>query len=174
MAANLAARVRRQLDHARRFSTVMHGGQLLYNLMLGEEIESTNAIDDYRKRLADWADRIETHQQDFARWDTDDFWRLVAELLGSRLRPATRTFVRSWMDVALRNPRGLAEFPIARTLIQAREKALKGPRARIGDRGRIEKQWRGASGVDPLVYRWGTVQTLVADIREGLEESRHA
>ena len=76
--------------------------------------------------------------------------------------------------LALRDPSGLADLPIARILIKAREKALKCPRARIGNRGRIEKQWGGASGADPLVYRWGTVQTLVADIREGLEEPRSA
>jgi len=171
IATDLLPNAHRLLEHARYFSAVMHGGQLLYNLMLGEEIENDEATANYRERLTDWADRIELHRPDFTNWDKADFWKLVTALLSNRLRAATRTFVRDWMDVALRNPRRLADLPIARTLIKAREKTLKGPRARIGNRGRIEKQWSGASGVDPLVYGWGTVQSIVADIRNSFEEA---
>ena len=62
--ASADPRVRRATDHARAFSAVMHAASLTYNLVLARKVRDLHGrgeddrVDDYRQRLADWADEV--------------------------------------------------------------------------------------------------------------------
>src|SRR5207237_82893 len=58
----LPERLRGQLDHGRNFSEVMHGAQLLYNLMLAEQRQWADSAGEYRALMAEWWERIEANR----------------------------------------------------------------------------------------------------------------
>jgi len=58
---------------------------------------------------------------------------------------------------------GLSNSPEARRLIDRRERAIKGGRARLADRRQLEL-WSGAAGMAQLSYRWPVAQQMVNDI----------
>jgi hypothetical protein len=58
----------------------------------------------------------------------------------------------------------------ATSLIADRERALKGPRARLFNDAQLA-MWGGASGTARLAYRWGITRALTDDIVAGLGAS---
>jgi hypothetical protein len=163
--AEFPARLRDQLDHARNFSDVIHGAALLYNLMLSETAERTTLIDEYRERLRDWHRQIADHHASFAQWEGPRFWSL-ADSTGARITPQTRTFIDTWLTLT-RFVKDVAEEKRARSLIHARERALKRAQARL-DNPRALERWRGAAGTRPINYRWPVASTIISDIQLGL------
>jgi hypothetical protein len=85
----------------------------------------------------------------------------------------TRAFVDTWLDLvfdgqdANLNAARLVNQDSARSLIAAREMALKGPRARLQSQRALEL-WTGAAGTQQLAYRWPQAQRIVLDILYGL------
>ena len=63
----------------------------------------------------------------------------------------------------------VAENEDAQHLIVDREVALKGSLARLRNQSALEL-WNEASGTCQIDYRWGSAQTIGADILRGLEE----
>ena len=159
---------RGQVEHARLFSEAMHGAALLYNLVLSEELRNTEWIDSYRGRFAAWAALLQHRGEAFASWKRPDFWALV-ESTRSRVTLKTRRFVNAWLDLALTesSPDVLAGDGRARGLLRERERELKKSRARLGNARALER-WSGASGAQPLNYRWHRVNVIIADILKGL------
>ena len=160
---------REQLAHAQRFSDGMHGAQLLYNLMLAEQMELEDLVDDYRDALDGWVSLVRETGPEFRRWDRTRFWALVVEG-GSRVRPRTKDFVESWLDLALASgsARTIADLPAARQLIHQREHQLKGSRARL-ENDQALALWQGDSGSAQINYRWPVAQAIVNDIISGLQ-----
>ena len=73
-----------QLKHGQNFSEVMHGAQLLYNLILAEQwvndhksADYCDRVDEYRERLAEWWAIIEVRRSDMSKWDLPRFWQIV-------------------------------------------------------------------------------------------------
>ncbi len=155
-----------QLAHARHFSQVMHGAALLYNLMLATLLPNDDWADGYREDLRQWMDTIESSRSKLASWDRRVFWTLVRSR-GARIPSSTQSFAESWISLVLSKGEGLSDSPDARNLIERRERALKGKRSRLASREMLEL-WNGAAGTAQLDYRWGTTQTIVSDILEGL------
>lgn len=164
---------KKRLDLAATFSEVMHGAQLLYNVMLAEEYESyglegaSYPADGYSGRLAEWVERVSTSY----RPSEDLAYEIRAEVDGIRSRPVNQfsfTFVREWFSlVADMGPSDVVNHPGARELVTRREKLAKGAQARLGNKKRLAT-WGGASGAGRLTYRWTQVRRIVLDIHEGL------
>lgn len=165
----LPERIRTDLNHARQFSELMHGANLLYNFWLAEKRKSRELIARYDAMLDLWttdrARRREAHQT----WRLEDLWELVARA-GGRVPSQTREFVTSWVAIACANlGRDLRKNTVARTLIHERERQLKRSLARL-DGGRALELWGGESGSRQIDYRWkAIVMRVVQDIHEGLE-----
>lgn len=148
------------LEHARRFSLVMHGASLLYNLQLAELIKRDDRVDEYRAVLAAWADEMAWFE--LGQWRLEDFF-VATRVAGQAVSANTETFVRRWIDLAQQKQGQVADHLPARELVRLREQGLKKSRSRFSNRAALG-QWSGASGVARLDYRWGTVKTFLTDL----------
>jgi hypothetical protein len=157
------AEVREQIRHAKAFAELIHGAQLLYNLMLAQKSEREEA-ESYSDRLALWADDLVANAQDFSVWNRERsrFWEIVRGG-NPRLPHRAEIFANAWFDFALADPHRVAEDPRARDLISERELFLKKRLARLHNRTALDA-WRGVSGAEMLRFRWPQAQKLVADI----------
>ena len=164
----LGPTIREQLLHARCFSEVLHGATLLYNLMLARLRKAKDLISEYENRVESWATVMREANSRLGKWDRERFWEMVLRGAPGTVSVPTRRFVNEWLALALDgDPKGIDANPKATELIWARELTLKRKQARL-DNPRALELWGGAAGVSQLDYRWGTVQTIVADIQRGL------
>lgn len=154
------------VDHAERFSLLMHGAALLYNLMLSERVAASAAteVDDrrdrYARRLADWSgDVASTPLRD---WDLEDLFARC-EAAGYRVTPRTRRFVEEWRSVVRTS--GAADDPAARRAVETRERQLKGAKSRFGNPAALAR-WGGASGTERLSFRWPIVRDHLTDLAD--------
>jgi len=171
--AEFSDRIRDQLHHARNFSEVMHGANLLYNLCLAELTKNPARQEEYRSELEGWAGEIERRIEDFETWNRTAFWNVVCAE-GARISLRTRTFVEGWWDLVLivkRRGSAIADDKAARNLIAFRERQLKGPLARV-DNARARELWGGAAGTIRLAYRWPNAQRISCDLLETSGASR--
>jgi hypothetical protein len=169
----LPKHLREQLAHARYFSEVIHGSALLYNLMLAEKTRDSARIDFYQDALQNWADTINQNRRELLTWDRQAFWSII-EGTGARIPFPTRGFINRWLDIALEVSHITFQDRGARQLVSERERSLKRGQARLFNQRALEL-WRGAAGTAQLNYRWGTVQQIIEDIRQGLvNEGTHA
>ncbi len=117
------------MDHAERFSLLLHGAALLYNLMLSERVAGTaeagEKVAHDRGRLADWT--VEMAATPMAGRDLDDLWA-ACNAAGYRVTPQTMRFVAEWRARA--GP-GIADDPAARAAVERREMQLKGATCRF-------------------------------------------
>ena len=169
----LPARIREQLDHARNFSESIHGAAILYNLMLARLSESHERVEEYEGKYVEWADWIEENLGVFNRWDRHRFWEIVEEG-NDRIPGSTKTFINEWLELvfSLGDIDGLVGNTRAHVLIRDRERFLKKGQARLENRRALEL-WAGASGTNPLDFRWGVVQTILGDIQAGIGVGDH-
>jgi len=172
----LPAEVRTILDHAQRFSEVMHGAALLYNLLLARQGHGSGMADrfaeligEYETRLADWTAEMESASARLAAWDLREFWETV-ESANPRVGARTRHFVDFWVARVMRDPHGLADDRLTAERIRDREQQLKGRLSRFGNRHQLEI-WNGAAGTGRLDFRWSTARTLVRDIQKALADA---
>lgn len=160
------------LEHARRFSVLVHGAALLYNLLAAERYEQQGftRLDGpsgwYLEALDDWATQYEEEMG--AGWDWPEFWAVV-QAGHPRIPPGARSFVEDWYEGIGRcgGPDRVATDDAMRNLVRGRVARLRGSRAVLGN-DKLLATWGGSSGSTALVYRWGTVRQLVVDIQEGL------
>ncbi|EOC1319003.1 hypothetical protein ACI09J_003681 [Cronobacter turicensis] len=153
------------LHHARLFSEVMHGAALSYNVQLSALITHTELYDGHTENFGRWRDSLPLAE--IGRWKMNDFWALTHRE-GYQITPQTRRFVESWVRCIRTTPDALLKGD-ARSLIEFRERKLKGPRSRFANK-RAREQWSGYSGTGRLNYRWTTVKTLLADLYQGLSQ----
>lgn len=160
------------LEHARRFSLLVHGAALLYNLLAAERYEQQGftRLDGpsgwYLNALDDWATQYGDEMD--AGWDWPEFWEVV-ETGNPRIPPGARSFVEDWHEGIRRcgGPERVAADDGMRNLVRGRVARLRGSRAVLGN-DKLLATWGGSSGSAALVYRWGTVRQLVVDIQEGI------
>ena len=166
--ADFPPNVTEQLEQARRFSEVMHGAALLYNLMLSETAKLEDLESDFALLFNEWAGRIESRRTDIQDWDRERLWEMVI-LAGGRVPGPTRRFVEEWIGLVLRTSpaRRIKKDDAARRLIKQREWELKGQRARLHNEEAL-RRWGGASGSAQLAYRWPVAETTTNDLLRGL------
>lgn len=152
------------LGHARRFSDVIQGAALVYNLALAEQAKREKLAEDYQIKIRDWASSQQW--QDIAKWSLNDFWVNVRGY-GHRITPKAETFVENWARLALLHREKIGHSKEARKLVRIRETDLKKGRSRFTNQAALN-QWSGASGLVPLAYRWGTAKMFIEDLAAGL------
>lgn len=162
------------LSDARAFSALMHGAQLIYNLLLAEEYEDagydrvTEPASRFREQVAEWGAELPS-LVDLNTWNLDGMLARVELVRGTPIHFKTRAFVRDWFSLVQQsNPAALADHEAARSFMERREREHKGAQARIGNRARLAS-WGGSSGAGALVYRWPQVRGILLDIRDGLQ-----
>lgn len=152
--------IRHHLEHAKRFSIVMHGAALLYNLQLAELVANDEWKSQYREQIGSWADS--TEWAELADWQLADFFD-TARTVGHSISPLAEGFVRAWLSAAVRLRGAVEDSRDARDLVKHREQSLKGTRSRFTNRAALG-QWSGASGTERLAYRWPTARTFLKDL----------
>ena len=161
--AGWPAETRALVAHAERFSLVLHGAALLYNLMLSERVaeiaEAGEKVAQYRDRLADWAGEMAATPM--AGWELDDLWA-ACHAAGYRVTPQTMRFVAEWR--ALAGPE-IADDPAARAAVARREMQLKGAKSRFRNAAALAR-WGGASGTERLGFRWPVVARHLEDLAD--------
>ena len=165
------------IDHARRFSAVMHGAALAYNLMLANLAVERGMSGDYERwaeeyqiRLGTWAGLMSSAESPVTDWDFAEFW-LIVEEANPRLRVPTRAFVDRWLDLARNSLEAITQLDQnVQDHIRRRERMLKGSQARL-DSARALERWSGAAGTRPLDYRWPVTSQIIADIQEAQSDA---
>ena len=164
------------VEHARRFSLIVHGAALLYNLLVSEAYEAEDfttvqtPVDYYREVLADWAVEVREDPQSME-WDWPTFWQVVAEG-NPRIPPAAHTFIEDWVEgVKTSGPEAVPDDDLLRRLVEIRVTKLRQGRSVLTNE-KLLALWGGSSGASPLIYRWRTVRRIVLDIQEGLNRAR--
>jgi hypothetical protein len=152
--AELPSELGRVVDHAQRFSEVMSGAALLYNLMLAEATDDEDLRVQYTAALAEW------RAFDWSDWDVSDFWTLTSQL-ASRHDPSAHVFVNDWITEASRQDPLTSDD--LRRLVRKREHEVKRRYARLSYEA-ARDTWRGAAGVGQLAFRWGSAQRQILDI----------
>ncbi len=162
------------LRHARCFSELTLGPQLVYNMLLARKARNelgwdTDALEvDQRDGLHEWGLLIRDRHEALRSWvdDLPEFWRILA---GCRVGAATRDFVGEMVRRAVDDPDGFPEDRRVHVLIRHRELLLKGKRARLTQRTALEKWNQKPMGLQ-LDYRWPITKSYLADLAAaGLE-----
>lgn len=160
------------LRHAERFSTMMYGASLLYNLMLAERAkdrpkakmhpEAARLSEDYEDGIRRWSDEMKSLA--FDDWDLRELFDLVGRT-SYRLHERSRSFVSDWATIAIPNAQSIARLPEARDLLRRRERSLKGPKARLSENAPLDR-WSGASGNYRLGFRWNMARSYLGELAD--------
>jgi hypothetical protein len=153
------------LEHARRFSVVMHGASLIYNVLLSRLGMRSETEDKHTYAFEEWC--REVGEIDLLSWSLDDLWTMVIDD-DHRITLATRMFVQNWISMVRENRYGILGAIQADELIRNRETTLKRSQSRFSNKDALQ-QWGGASGLGRLNYRWETAQRFLNDLYLGLE-----
>lgn len=156
------------LRHARCFSELTLGPQLVYNLLLAREARSalgwdTKELEDEQiAQLDEWCDAVSHRREDLHNWvdDLPEFWQI---LKGHRISETTKRF---WSDVVLHSvtdPSRFADDDSVHKRIRDRERQLKSQRARLTCRSALEN-WNGRAVGGQLDYRWTITKQYLKDI----------
>lgn len=155
--------IRLLLADSQRFSALVEGAALLYNVQLAELGLREERVKEYGTRLSEWA---EGSRSLLIGWDLEPFWQRVLGK-GHQISEETRRFVQTWLDVANKSGTSIGSFQPARALIEARETRLKGSRSRFRNRAALN-QWGGGSGLLLLNYRWPTASSFLQEWHKGM------
>ena len=172
---NAPPALRQAVEAGRRFSLLMYGAVLVYNVALAELAERTGLRDstlaeEYREAYRSWAaERIGPELTTLRTWDRNELWSIVDDMVPGRIT-RTRQFVERWMGRVIQAPASAVDDESIRTLIADREQIMKGSLARLRNRRALER-WNGRSGLTELSYRWAEGRTLFDDISAGLRSS---
>jgi hypothetical protein len=173
--AQFSAPLKRTLKQAERFSLVMHGASLLYNLLLADAKNGNREEEQpayYQDKLDLWWQNVLSSNQLLSDWNLDAFWKEIQqahpEQPGSERRIPWRTeiFCGEWIQQVLGNLQAASWKKLktnATDLIRKREYQLKRSKARLFKLRALEN-WIGNAGTQQINYRWPIVQTLVEDI----------
>ena len=158
--AQAPEQLRDLVDHARRFHSTIYGAAVLYNLLLARKREDDELIDQYEAKLSNWRDELQ-ETECLNRWSRTDWWATVRRC-NPRVRPATVTFVNNWIDLSDSDV-DIAHDSTAAKLVAARERQIKGGRARLANQAALDR-WSGSSGLSRLDYRWSVARRHLTDL----------
>ena len=156
------------LRHARCFSELTLGPQLVYNVLLARKAQAEFGWDTdeleagQRKQLNDWAQLIDDRHAELCSWveDLPEFRQILAS---HRVSGSTQHFVDNVVRRAVDSPAGFADDPVIHRRIRDREIRLKSKRARLAHRAALEN-WNQEPVGGQLNYRWPTTKIYLADL----------
>ncbi len=172
--AELPEPFRTQVRHGRNFSEVMHGAQLLYNLMLAEKCGWREKIDLYQGVMAEWWQQLSARRSEVQQWNLTDFWKIVHKE-NPRVHTKAQQFIDGWIKRVLQTADldQLIASKESRQHIEDREVWLKRGLARLRN-DLARKSWNGAAGATQLDLRWNSARRILGDILAGLEVESNA
>jgi hypothetical protein len=164
------AKVREHLAHARLFSETLYGAALLYNVLLTEALNPSEAQEEQLSGLYEevesWCGEMAGRGAEVDSWDRGQFWQLAKGQ--ANVRSGTERFVNDWWRLSpWKDPQLLRKNATVRQLVAQRELTLKGGRARLKNKRALE-EWKGAAGLGRMNYRWFVTRRIVSDIHAGL------
>ena len=156
------------LRHARCFSELTLGPQLVYNLLLARRAnnefgwDTDSLIEHQSARLDQWAGLVRGRLDELQSWagSLPEFWNL---LTGQRIGAATQRFVNEVVLRAVDAPASFEHDPTVHELVARREFRLKSQRARLVNRSALEN-WNGAAVGGQFNYRWPTTRQYLSDL----------
>lgn len=154
------------LHHAKRFSDVIYGSNLLYNLLLTRAASLEERSEELAEKLEAWATEIEGSAHELRAWDLDEFWTLV-RTVNPRISGMTEAFVRSWVRLTLDRSHSLADDKEAEDLLVERERRQKRALARLSNPRALET-WNGSIRVGRHLFRWPYARVILQDVLDGL------
>jgi hypothetical protein len=156
------------LSLAHRFALLVQGAALAYNLALARRAPGREDLaTTLEEAISAWA--LEANQEDIGRPELDDLWQFCAER--ARVSVPTQDFIERWRGLLRLHGYAVAcSSPDAHTLIESRERLLKGKRSRF-ENPRSLDTWGGQAGTGLLTYRWSTVQRFLDDLYRGTARS---
>ena len=162
------------LRHARCFSELTVGPQLVYNVLLARKAKEefdweTNELEEGQLgSLEDWAKQVGNRHDELQSWveDLPEFWHVVG---GHGVSVRTQDFVTTVARRAVADPDSFANDPLVHQCIRDRELQLKSKRARLAHRSALEN-WSQTPGGGQFNYRWPITKSYLADIAQALEE----
>ena len=164
----LPDRVVEVLRHARCFSELTLGPQLVYNVLLARKAQAefgweTRELEEgQRDSLNNWVQLIDARHKQLCLWvkNLPEFWHFLAS---DGISGSTQEFVNAMVTSAVDNPAGFADDPEIHERIGNREVRLKSTRARLAHRAALEN-WNQAPVGGQLNYRWPTTKIYLADL----------
>ncbi len=157
------------ITQGRLFSHVMHGAALLYNLLLTRKAGKDSLAEIHAASLSQWSDELDPAE--IRSWQLDGLWRCTVDN-GHSITRRTIGFVEGWLDRVVATGTALDGDEPAARLIEKRELALKGGRARFVNRRALD-QYSGRAGLGRLGYRWSGTRALLLDLHDGLRDGLH-
>lgn len=157
--------LRATLRVARKFSSLMQGAALLYNVLLARKSEAyAERAAAHESSFRDWW--TASAEESVTTWPLEELWAFCSTRVNVAV--PTREFIVSWQRLAHEFGEETLNAPPAHQLIQERERRLKGARSRFVNPWALEK-WGGSSGIGAMVFRWPTVRRMLADLYAGLD-----
>jgi hypothetical protein len=160
--ADFPDNTRTLVGHGETFSSVMHGASLLYNLLLSELREKPDWIEKYQSRLKEW--RAGLDMPAIRAWSLDAFWQTI-DHPAHRIRPAAKRFITEWLALVQTGDVSEGRQASAARMVQDRERRLKTSQSRFANRA-VRDRWTGASGVEPLSFRWAQAKSHLRDLAD--------
>ena len=156
------------LRHARCFSELTLGPQLVYNALLAQKANDefgwdTDKLRDDQSALLDkWVGLVQGRLGALRSWASDpsEFWNYLTR---QHIGTATRNFVDQVVLRAVDDPVSFARDPKVHGLIERREFRLKSKRARLVNRSALEN-WNGGAVGGQFNYRWPTTKLYLTDL----------
>ena len=159
--ADFPNETRTLVGHSEVFSSVMHGAALLYNLLLSRLRENSDWIEKYETRLQERREGLD--MSTIRAWSLDSFWQDI-DHPAHRIRPAAKRFVTAWVALVRTGDVGEGSLTAAH-MVQNRERRLKTSQSRFSNRA-VRDRWNGASGVEPLSFRWVQARSHLRDLAD--------
>ena len=117
-------------------------------------------VAEYEDRLGQWRDELNVTAA-LDGWSRTEWWATIRRL-NPGLRPVTKQFVDDWLDL-IDGDADLASSRAAGELISARERRIKGGRARLVNQAALDK-WSGGSGLGRHDFRWLIARGHLTDL----------
>lgn len=165
--ADAPAQLRGLADHARRFHTVIHGAALTYNLLLARKSEQSDLASAYEVATGEWRNEL-VQTGALEGWSTSDWWATIRRQ-NPRIATLTVQFVDHWRDL-VEVDSDVANSSRAADLLAARERQIKGGRARLLNQAALDR-WSGASGLGRHEFRWSVARRHLDDLYEARRAS---
>ncbi|MCI4012978.1 DUF6361 family protein [Brevibacterium sp. ZH18] len=164
------------VERAEVFSKMIHGAQLLYNLLLARKAENAfperheGRTEQFEEELHKWAVSVVADRV-LDRWDFSALVESVTEIRRRPVDPRAKIFIHAWGElVTSKDPSTIAANADAVRLVSERERTMKRRQARL-DNPRLLARWNGASGAGQLSFRWTQVRRVILDIHDGLQKA---
>lgn len=143
-----------RLEAAETFSFAILGPHLRYNIVLAEKNGFMDKADEYQDEYADWSLKA----QKALSTEQVDEWLDIAQV--KTINPATKTFLQGFIQQV----QGGNSVKQLDAMVQKQALANKKKRSLLHKKLNND----GWVGMRRLDYRWGSAQTILRDIQQGL------